>query len=1054
MNLNLRLVSVIVIFLMVHIMYSQERTLTGTVKDDINQPLPGVSIIIEGTTQGTISDVEGNFSLKVPEGDVNLVFSFIGFQRQVINVTGQATVTVQLLPDTEDLDEVVVVGYGTTKKKLVTGANLNVKGEELEALNTANALDAMKGITPGLNIVQNNAQPGAGTKVYIRGIGTTGNSQPLYIVDGVIQGNIDYLSTNDIESVDVLKDAASAAIYGSRGANGVILVTTKKGRKNMKATVTYDGYHGWQNIYKRPDLLTAQEYMLIKDEARVNDGLPLFDWANNIPNYDQIVSGEWKGTDWFGKAQVDNAPILNHSLNISGGSDKSVYSLGFSYFSQDGVMGKQSDSYYNRFTVRLNTEHTLFSNEQRDIVKVGQNLTYSKSKNNSIRTGNIYWNDVGNFIRMHPIMSIYDDNGDYSYASGFAPQTANPIALMDYLTKYGENDNNTMVGNAYLRIEPINNLSIQSRIGFNMWWGGGRSWTPAYNLSSNVTSSEDQVTQNMWSGYSYIWDNTATYDFTLEDHSFTMMAGNSVEYTPIAYNLSATGKETLFNKWDNAYIDNSPTIVSASGNDDYGMSIMSYFGRLSWNYNETYMFSAMLRTDGSSNFAKENRWGVFPSVSAGWVMSNASFMEGASNWLDFFKIRASWGQVGNHAISPFLYSSTMGYYDSDAEYYDASYGFGSDKGSSDGSSTRLTGSYPTRIPNEDITWETSEQLNIGFDANFLSSRMRVSFDWYDKTTKDWLVWTSVPASNGISGQMINGGDVKNTGVELSLGWNDNVGQFKYGATLSYSYNKNEVTSIANTEKIIHGQSNVMTQGSGEMYRAQEGFPIGYFWGYQTDGVIQNEAEANAYVAPAGADNAGEKYFEDQVPGDLRFVDQNGDGLINDEDKVMLGQPMPDHIVGLQLNFEYKGAFLNVTGNGAFGHQIAQSYQSGNSEWDNTTTAVFDRWYGEGTSTKMPRLTASLHERNDLYISDIFIHDADYFKISNITIGYDVKRLVPDFKVLSEAKLYFTLQNYFTFTKYDGMDPEVGYGPDGWSSGIDLGLYPASKTMMVGLNLKF
>ena len=1054
MNKSLQILVIVFLFCSQQLAYGQNKTITGTITDDQNLPLPGVSIVIEGTTQGTISDVDGNYSFSIPEGKINLVFSFIGFQDKIVDASNLTLLNVQMEIETEGLDEVVVVGYGTTKKKLVTGANLNMKGEDLESLNTASVLGAMKGISSGINIVQNSAQPGSGTKVFIRGVGTTGNSQPLYIVDGLIQGNIDYLSASDIQSIDVLKDAASAAIYGSRGANGVILVTTKKGRKNTKATVTYDGYQGWQNVYKRPDLLTAQEYVLIKDEARINDGLAPFNYTAVTPNWDKIESGEWKGTDWFDEASISNAKISNHSLNISGGGEKSVYSLGFSYFSQDGVMGKQSDSYYNRFTVRLNTEHVLFDNGSRDLITVGQNLTYTKSKRNSIRQGGIYWNDVHNFVKMNPLMSVYDENGDYSYALDMDPMAANPIGQMEYLTKYGENDNNNIAGNVYLTIEPIKGLSIQSKIGANVWWSGSRSWIPKYNLSSSTSQDADKVSQSLSSGYSYTWDNTATYDFKLEGgHSFTAMAGNSIEYTPLAYNLSATGKETLFQTWKNAYVDNAPNLVSASGNDDYGDKTMSYFGRLSYNLNETYMFSAMFRTDGSTNFGNNHKWGKFPSVSAGWVLSNESFLDDTAGWLDFFKIRASWGQVGNKSIPAFLYSSTIGYYNSEAEFYDGSYGFGDNKGAPGSiTSTRSTGSYPTRIPNSEIGWETSEQLNIGFDANLFNSRMRCAFDWYDKKTTDWLVPTAVPSSNGISNQTINGGGVQNKGIELSLSWNDNVGDFKYGATLSYSYNKNEVTKIANTERIIHGQANVLKQGMSEMYRAQEGFPIGYFWGYQSDGVIQNEAEANAWVAPAGADNAGEKYFANQQPGDSRFIDQNGDGKINDDDKINLGQPMPDHIIGIQLTAEYKGAFLNVTGNGALGHQIAKSYGSG--QWDNHTTDIFNRWHGEGTSNRMPRITSSLHERNDLFMSDLYVQDADYFKISNITLGYDMKKLIPDFNVLSEAKVYVTLQNYFTFTNYDGMDPEVGYGPDGWASGIDLGLYPAAKTVMVGLNLKF
>ncbi|MRT92052.1 TonB-dependent receptor [Ancylomarina sp. 16SWW S1-10-2] len=1041
-------------------MFAQNRTVTGTVKDDMNLPLPGVSIFIEGTTQGTTSDFDGNFIFSIPETNVTLVFTFIGFKNQQISVTDQTTINVQLLPDTENLEEVVVVGYGTMKKKLVTGANLNVKGDELEALNTANAMDAMKGITPGLNIVQNNAQPGAGSKVFIRGVGTTGNSQPLYIVDGVTQSNIDYLGTGDIESIDVLKDAASAAIYGARAANGVILVTTKKGKKNMKTRVSYEGYYGIQNVRKTPDLLNAQEYSLIMDEARINSGLAPNDYSKLVPNWDKIASGEWEGTNWFEEARVKDAVVQSHSVNIAGGGEKSVFSLGYSYFDQDGVMGKQSNSFYKRHTVRLNSEHSLFSNNERDIIKVGQNFTFANTKNNTLRQGNQYYNDVRNFVSTSPFMSVY--SGDkYQYAIDWNPQEPNPIALMDYSTKYGENDNNTVVGSAYVTIEPIKNLVVRSELGINAWWGGNRKWTPKYNLSQVNVEASDKVEQNAWSGHTMMFTNTATYDFSpIEGHSFSVMAGNSIEKTVVSYNVGAVGRESLFQSYKNAYVDNTKSISSASGNDNYGGDLMSYFGRFSWNYKEKYIFSAMVRADGSSNFTKDNRWGVFPSFSAGWVLTNESFMENTTDWLDFLKVRASWGQVGNHSISPYLYSSSIGYTTTSGggTYYDSSYGFGSNKGTPGASSsTRTIGSYPARIPNEDITWETSEQLNIGLDFHLLNSRLQGAVDWYKKDTKDWLVWTQVPSHNGIDGQMINGGQVTNQGLEVSLRWQDKVGSdFKYGASLSYSYNKNEITDIANTEGIIHGPSNVLSESTGEMFRAKVGEPIGYFWGYKTDGVIQNTAEASGWVAPVGADNAGQPYFEDQKPGDLRFVDQNGDGKINDADKVNLGNPNPKHILGLQLNTEYKGIFLNVTGNGAFGHQIAKSYRSfGDSPLQNYTTDVFDRWHGEGTSNSRPRVDYAIG-RNAKYISDIYIQDADYFKISNITLGYDFKKHIKQIEFLSDARIYVTLKDFFVITNYDGMDPEVGWGPDNyqWSSGIDLGLYPAARTVLMGVSLTF
>lgn len=1035
---------------------AQNLKVTGKVTDGSNgDPLIGVNVVVEGTTLGTVTDIDGNFSIEVPSENSNLIFSFVGYATQTVAVAGKNVVNVQLAIDTKSLEEVVVVGYGTQKKKLTTGANLNVKGDQIEALKTPTVMDALKGITPGVSITQNNGQPGASNKIYIRGQGTIGNSNPLYVVDGVVQGNIDYLSPNDIESIDVLKDAASSAIYGNRGANGVILVTTKQGRKNMKPVITYDGYYGVQNVYKKPDLLNAQQYALMMDESVVNAGLAPHDFATMVPDWSKIQSGEWKGTNWFDEMVNKNAPVQSHALSIQGGTEKTIYSIGLSNLDQEGIIGNHSNSFYNRTNFRLNTEYVLKSNAKFDVVKVGENLTYTKTKNNSIRQGNIYWNDVHNAMVASPFLPLYDTQGNYHKTiDGWNSSDPNPVGLMDYITKNGENDNNQIVAAFYAEIQPIKNLKLRSSFDYNTYWGTSRSWTPKYDLGTRYMTDADRVNQNAWSGASYTQYNTLSYSFSLNNHNFSAMVGNSIEKNLKSENLAISNKNSLFQDYSHAYISNTGAPGSANGTtingrDDYGWAMMSYFGRFEYNYKEKYMLSAMLRSDGSSRFAKDNRWGYFPSVSAGWVISNESFMSQTSTWLDFLKLRASWGQVGNESVGSFLYSSTMAYLSGNG-FYNYSYGFGSDK------TTREIGTEPARIPNPNIGWETSQQINVGFDANFLKSRLRATIDWYKKDTKDWLVWTNIPVSNGIGGLTVNGGQVTNKGLEMSLAWNDHVGDFKYGATVALSHNKNEITAIDNSEGIIHGPSNVLSQGTGEFYRAQVGYPIGYFWGFKTDGVIQNEAEAAAWVAPAGAANAGQPYFSDQKPGDLRWVDQNKDGKIDEKDKVMLGNPNPDYILGVQLNFDYKGLFLNVTTNGAFGQQIAKSYRSfADSYKNNFTTDVFKRWHGEGTSNKYPRLLSTPH-RNTQNLSDLYIQNGDYVRISNLTVGYDIKRLIKALP-LAETRFYFTAKNLYTFTKYDGMDPEIGSNggtSDSWASGIDLGLYPSARTYLFGVSIKF
>lgn len=1012
----------------------------GTVTDSDGNPIPGANVAEAGTSNGTITDLDGNYSIYVSNENAVLQFSYIGYIAQSITVGSQTVINVRLEVEETDLDEVVVIGYGMQKKKLATGANLNVKGEDIQQLTPSNPMDALQGISPGVNITRNNGQPGSGTKVYIRGIGTTGNSNPLYIVDGVTVGNIDYLSPADIESIDILKDAASSAIYGSRAANGVILVTTKKGKKG-KPVITYDGYQGWQNVYKKSDLLMAQEYAIIMNEGRVNDGLLPYDYAAIIPDWDRIESGEWKGTNWFDEISIKDAYIQSHALNITGGSARSIYSIGASYLNDEGILGTQANSCYKRLNLRLNTEHILIEKSNLKIITIGQNLSYTNSENPGIRTGNIYWNDVHNMLVASPFKPVYGDDGNYhAQLPDWNAQAANPIGLMDYLGRYNYDKSNSIVGNVYLEIQPFEHLKFRSSYGIDSWFGSSRQWIPAYNLSTSSFSEVDQVNQNMFQGYQWTFTNTISYSHSFnEKHNFSVVLGHEMFKVSQALGVSGHNENSLFNDAEHAYLSNVPTVdatyTTITGRDDYGSALMSYFGRVSYNFDEKYMLSVVMRADGSSNFMKGKRWGFFPSVSAGWVVTNESFMEGASSWLDFLKIRSSMGQNGNQAIGAFQYSSTI-------TYSGANYFFGPDK------TVRSIGGYPARVPNTNVTWETSEQLNFGVDAHFFAARLQLNLDWYKKDTRDWLVNPPALSTNGTASSYINGGRVTNQGIELSLSWNDQAGAFRYGVTGSFAYNENEVTEIANDEKIFHGESNVLSQGTSEMYRAEVGFPIGYFWGFQTNGILQNQADVDAWVTPEGT-----AYFDDTRPGDVRFVDQNNDGLIDDKDKVMIGNPNPDYIFGIQLHTEYKGFYLNATATGQAGHQIAKSYRSfADNPKHNYTTDIFGRWHGEGTSDKLPRLS-SISSRNSNYISDIYIENADFLRISNITFGYNFNNIIENWP-FSETRLYVTAKNLYTFTSYSGMDPEVGYGPQRWASGIDLGLYPASRTFLVGLSIKF
>lgn len=1042
----------IVLLLLANLSLMAQQTVTGTVRDSEGQPMSGVTIIVQGTTVGTLSGVDGRYSLPVPAGATTLRFSFIGFGDQEVAIAGRSVIDVTLEESLTGLDEVVVVGYGTQKKKLVTGSTVQVKGDDIQKLSTVSPMTALQGQTPGLSIIKNTGQPGDGFKVNIRGMGTIGNSQPLYVIDGVPGGNIDNMSPADIESIDVLKDAASAAIYGARGANGVILVTTKQGSRStsgVKANISYDGSYGLQNLYRKLPLMNAMEYANIIDEARVNSGQPRLDFESLVPDWGRIVSGAWEGTDWLDELSNKNAPVVNNALNITGGSAAGAYSLGLSHSSQEGIFGRPVQSDYERYSFRLNSDFILLRDKTDSftILKAGETLRYTNSNNHGVGVSNQYWNDVFSCIVASPFLPLYAvDESDkaypYHYAIPWNPQDSNPIAQMVNSRGHNESKNHNLNASVFLEVQPIRNLVFRSSFGYAMSAGSYRSYTPLYELSATSFNSTDDVSHSLSAGFQWSWENTLNYNFNLgSDHAFNALIGTSAEKWGLGESINGSNSNSLFSDLRHAYLNNTPVIdvnLTSVGSSPWGDGgILSYFGRVGYTFRDKYMLTGILRADASSNFARGKRWGYFPSVSAGWVISEENFFQGASNAVNFLKLRASWGQNGNQAISPFQYLATI-------SFANVNYFFGPDK------AVVSTGGYPDVLPNPDVTWETSEQINLGFDARLLRNRLSLEFDLYSRTTYDWLIRPSMLASYGTGAPYVNGGDVSNKGFELALNYNGGKREFSYSAGFNLAYNKNEVKKIANNEGIFHGPGNVLGQGTEELYRAQVGFPIGYFWGYKTLGVFQNAADIENHT-----NSQGKLIQPTAEAGDLIFDDTNDDGVINYLDKVMIGDPNPDFIIGFNFSAAWKGFDFSVLANGAFGHQIARSWRRwADSPQNNYTTDIFNRWHGEGSSNKYPRLTYGSHI-NWQYVSDIFIEDADYLKLSNVTLGYDFKRI---FKAmpLTQARFFVAFQNLYTFTNYIGMDPEIGggSGTDSWAKGIDIGYYPAPRTVMFGASLKF
>lgn len=1035
-------------------------TVTGTVTQASDgEPLIGVSILVKGTNNGTTTDIDGNYSIKVESGKT-LVFSYVGCQTREI-VVNSSKIDVALLDDAEVLDEVVVVGYGVQKKKLVTGATAQIKGDDIAKLNTTSPLQAMQGQLPGVSIASESGQPGSGMKVTIRGLGTIGNASPLYLIDGV-GGDISTLNPADIESIDVLKDAASAAIYGAQASNGVVLITTKQGKEG-RAKVTFDGYFGWQSAARKVNLLNAKEYMTIMDESAVNSGLAPYDWSSMNSIWRTNEAGERVGvndTDWMDAMFKDNAQTSSYTIGVSGGSATSTYALSLGYLNQEGIVGGPKVSNYSRYNFRINSDHKLFNG----IVTIGEQAAFVYLKTTGVQVGNPYSNTLRGAFTTSPLQPIYADgtpmyNGEVINAGKYADSSlsnwngedGNPYGSM--MTNVNNRSKTaTFSGNVYAQIEPIKNLKLRTVFGAVYGSSEYRSYTPLYHFTSLDSDPYTRVNQNMNHSLGMTWTNTATYDFNIKEHAFNVLLGME------SYRYSGTylggGQGLLkegFDDWEHAWINNGTgsTIgennVNVQGNPHDDARSVSYFGRLGWNWQEKYMINVTVRRDGSSRFARGHRFGTFPSVSAGWNISNEKFMEATASWLNFLKIRGSWGRVGNQNVDNYQYLAPI-------KVSNTHYFFGQYMGPN-GQLTNYApilstnwGAYPSRLGNLGLTWETSEQIDFGFDARLFNSRLGINFDWYQKTNKDWLVKAPILATAGTDAPFINGGDVKNTGVELGLTWNDVIGRdFSYSVSLNGAYNKNKVGSIPNEDGIIHGTTGMIFNNSEECYRAENGKPIGYFWGFKTAGIFQNQQQINDWIA------AGNGVLQDNVkPGDVIYVDVNHDGLIDDNDKVNLGNGMPKFTYGFNINLYYKNFDLGITANGAAGFDILQSYRGPDNFKGNYTTRILDRWTGEGTSNKIPRVT---NENINWQFSDLYIQDGDYLRISNLTIGYNFAPLINQ-KWCSNARLYFQAQNLLTFTKYDGMDPEIGYGTASWVSGIDVGYYPRPRTFLFGVNLAF
>lgn len=1002
-------------------------TVTGVVKDsENNEPLPGVSILQKGTTKGTTTDVEGKFIIEVDDESAVLTFSYIGYLDKEIQVGQQTNFEVSLSSDLYNLDEVMVVGYGIQKKSVVTGSIAKVSGEQLAKSKDTRIEQSLQGRTAGVIVMNNSGQPGDNLTIRVRGTGTYRDADPLFIIDGLPmeKEGLDYLNANDIESIEVLKDASSAAIYGTRGANGVVIVTTKKGKAGDRFQVTYDGYYGVQNPWHKLDMLNAEQYMDIINEAGTND-------RRTRPYFSDAMRDtiNWS-TDWQDEMYYYNAPKMSHTFSFSGGSDKSVYSSSLSYYSQDGIVAKDKSN-FERLTYRLSTSREFGK------LTIGSNINLANIKKKGIDGNTQYGIGINQAINMQPIVPVRYSNGTFAVPTHFGvglQEVTNPVALLEYHNS--RSNTNKALGNIYAEFEIIKGLKFRTDYGSEYSYVENKQYVPTYFIdTSHQNDSTNYMNQETHKYVRWNWENTLTYNVSFGENNLTAMVGMT-RFKEYNEGMWSQKRELIFDDLGHSYFDNAQNNSSITNGGYSEHTLASLFGRINYNYGEKYLLEALIRRDGSSRFGSQNRYGYFPAVSAGWVLSRENFFP-ENNVLDFAKIRASWGQNGNENINDFAYTSTMS---SNLIYY-----FGN-------SQTPYYGIQPSRYPNAALKWETSQQFDLGADLTFLQNKISFTFDFYDKRTKDWLLEAPAMLMIGNVRPFVNGGEVKNTGFEFEFGYKDVIARdLRLDISVNASTNRSEVLNINNEEGALMGGEGV--KGQGDIIRAEEGEPLGFFWGYETAGVFQTQEQISQTPHQSNA-----------RVGDLIYVDQDTSGVLDDDDRINLGTPYPKLILGLNLGIEWKGFDLYTFWYTALGHQVWMANRRDDLKYANFTTDVLDRWHwvdansngvvdlGEGTSNEYPRVTISDPNGTWKKPSDFYVKDADFLRLKTITLGYSIPKKAAGFLRVSNIRIYVTAENLLTVTKYPGMEVEVGGDP--LSIGIDHGVYPMSKTFLGGLSVTF
>ena len=1011
--------------------------LTGQVIDNNNMPLPGVSVVIKGTTAGTITDFDGNYNLNTELSDSTvLVFSYVGFKTQEILVDGQSVINVLMEEDKSMLDEVVVIGYGTQKKSVVTGAISGVKQTELEDLPITRVEQTLQGRVSGVTIAATSGQPGSNSTVRVRGITTLGFNEPLWVVDGVVvdSGGIGFLNQSDIESVEVLKDAASQAIYGARAAVGVILITTKKG-KSGKLSVNINSYTGVSSASRQLDLLNAREYATLLNEKYVNGG-------GTIQITDPASLGE--GTDWQSVIFNNSAMRSQHELSLSGGNDVSKFYASFGYNKQDGIV--MSDiSNYIRKNIRLNSTHDIS-----DKIRFGQTLGYSNEKNVGIgNTNSEFGGPLSSAINLDPTTPIVetdpilagqapytnegiwrDNNGNpYGISNFVAQEMSNPLAYQKTrLGNYGWSDN--FVGNTYVEYEPIEGLQLRSTVGVKLAYWGYRSFTPVSYLNAATIVNKNNISRGTNQGFGWNLENTISYSKRIRDHNFSVLLGQGVYADNITFGESVTYYDIPVDNYSDASFNFSvpQEQINAYSYEGVEHRVTSLFSRLTYDFDEKYLLTAIFRRDGSSRFGSNNKFGFFPSFSAGWVPSREEFWND-NDIVNQLKIRGGFGVTGNDNIGDFQYLSTIS--------GGRNYTIGNP-------GSIVIGNSPNAPSNPDLKWEETSQLNIGFDTRLFND-ISLSFDWYKKTTTGILQNIAIPGYVGAIGDPVgNVADMDNIGYDIELGYNKSFGEFDLSFNGNVSYVENEVTHLGNGVDFLSGGASIQSTNF-PITRTQVGQPVNSFYGFKTNGIFQNQAEIDSYVNSSGV-----VIQPDAQPGDFKWVDLDDDGDIDSDDRGFLGSSLPKFTFGFSLNLDYKNFDFFMFCQGASGNKIFQGLRRLDIVNANYQTAALGRWVGEGTSNTFPRLTTNDTNNNFSNPSDFYLEDGDYLRLKTIQIGYSLPDSILDKLGIDKLRIYYTAENLLTFTKYSGYDPEIGGG----IFGIDRGYYPQAVTNQLGINLQF